>query len=100
MHGFLGFVELEASLVRHIQLANGNVAAEADDEPTFRVYGPVGQVGTDGTCSAEIDSQTGWHRLTIAATAAGGFARGTYTVRVAYEVSAAAKAQVYTFTVV
>lgn len=100
MHGFLGFVELEATLAVHIQLANGNVAATADAQPTFRIYGSDGTPVQTGTASTVVDSQTGLHKITQACTAANGFARGTYTIRVAYAVSSANKVQSYTFTVV
>lgn len=97
---FLGFVELEGTLAVHIQLANGNAPQTADAQPTFRIYGADGTPVQTGTASTVVDSQTGLHKLTIECTAANGFARGTYTVRVAYAVSSAAKVQAYTFTVV
>lgn len=100
MGTFLGFVALEATLNRHIQLANGNAPATADAAPTFRIYGPDSTPVQTGTCSTVVDSQTGWHLLSQAVTAALGFARGTYTIRVAYAVSSTAKVQSYTFTVV
>lgn len=98
--GFLGFVELEATLAVHIQLANGNAPVEADDEPTFGIYGESDTPVVEGTCSAEVDSQTGLHKLEQAVTSLAGFARGTYTIRLAYAVSSAAKVQHYSFTVV
>jgi len=97
---FLGFVELEGTLNAHIQLANGNAPQTADAQPTFRIYGADSTPVQTGTASAVVDSQTGLHKITQACTAANGFARGTYTIRVAYAVSAAAKVQSYTFTIV
>jgi hypothetical protein len=97
---FLGFVELESTLNRHIQLANGNSPMTADAQPTFRVYGADGTPVATGTASVEVDSQTGWHKISQACTAANGFARGTYTILVGYAVSTVAKAQAYSFTVV
>ena len=48
--GFLGFVALDGTLTRHLQLANGNAPATADSAPTFRIY------GTDGTPVAALRS--------------------------------------------
>lgn len=100
MNGFLGFVDLEATLTRHLQLANGNAPVTADAQPTYRIYGADVTPVATGTLSTVVDSQTGLHSLAQACTALAGFARGTYTVRVAYAVSAVAKVQAYTFTVV
>ena len=98
---FLGFFDLEATLKAHLQLKNGNAPATADAAPTFRIYaGASSTPVATGTCSAVVDSQTGLHLLTQAVTAANGFARGAYTVRIAYAVSTVAKAQEYSFQVV
>ncbi|MBA4019200.1 MAG: hypothetical protein C0483_18700 [Pirellula sp.] len=100
MHGYLGFVALDATLTRHLQLANGNTPVEADDPPTFRIYGDGDTPVASGTLSAEVDTQTGLHKLEQACTTLNAFARGTYSLRVAYAVSTVAKVQSYTFTVV
>lgn len=98
---FLGFFDLEATLKAHLQMKNGNAPVTPDAAPTFRIYvGTSSTVVANGTCSAEVDSQTGMHLMTQALTGAAGFARGAYTVRIAYDVSAAAKAQEYSFQVV
>jgi hypothetical protein len=97
---FLGFVALGATLARHLQLADGNAPATADAQPTFRIYGTDGTPVATGTCSAVVDSQTGLHKLEQQCTADAGFARGTYTIRLAYAVSTVAKVQSYTFTIV
>ncbi len=47
-----------------------------------------------------MDSQTGLYSLSKAITAANGFARGLYSVRIAYAISSSARAELYTFQVV
>lgn len=100
MHGYLGFVTLEATLTRHLQLANGNAPVTADAPPTYRIYGADGSPVANGTLSTVVDTQTGLHAVVQACTSLAGFARGTYTLRVSYAVSTVAKVQAYTFTVV
>lgn len=100
MHGYLGFVTLDETITRHLQLGNGNAPVTADAQPTYRVYGTDGTPVATGTLSTVVDSQTGLHAFVQACTSLAGFARGTYTLRVAYAVSMVAKVQAYTFTVV
>lgn len=98
---YLGLFTLEATLNAHIQLKDGNAPATADAQPTFRIYaGASSTPVATGTCSTVVDSQTGLHSLTQALTTAAGFARGSYSIRVAYDVSAVAKAQEYSFQIV
>lgn len=98
---FLGLFTLGDTMVSHIQLRDGNAPQTADAQPTFRIYsGASGTPVATGTCSTVVDSQTGWHSLTQALTSAAGFARGDYTIRVAYDVSSTAKVQDYSFQIV
>ena len=101
---FLGLWTLGTTLQAHIQLKNGNAPVTADSGTiTARIYkGSSETLVLAGTvASAVTDSLTGWHLLSAALTAANGFATGTtYTVRVAYQVSAANKVAEYSFTVV
>lgn len=98
---FLGLFTLESTLIAHIQLKDGNAPQTADAQPTFRIY--AGESSTPiatGACSTVVDAQTGLHNLTQALTAAAKFARGAYTIRVAYAVSTVEKVQEYSFQVV
>jgi hypothetical protein len=98
---FLGFVELEATMVRHIQTKNSSGTPTAPDSaPTYRIYGDSGTAIATGTLSGPVDSQTGLYSLSKAITAANGFGRGLYSVRIAYAISSAARAELYTFQVV
>ena len=98
---FLGFWQLGATLALHIQLASGNAPQTADAAPTFRIYsGASSTPVATGTCSGVVDGLTGWHLLSKALTVGNGFAVGVYSVRVQYAVSAAEKAQEFSFQVV
>ena len=98
---FLGLWTLGSTLAVHVQLAAGNAPVTADAAPTFRIY--VGSSNTPiatGTASGVVDSQTGFHLVTKALTVGNGFAVGTYTIRLAYAVSAVAAVQEYHFQIV
>lgn len=95
---FLGIITLGSTLVRSIQLKNGNAPVTADAQPTFRIYSGATLIAS-GTCSTVVDSQTGLHSLTQAATVGNGFSVGAFTVRVAYNVSSVAKVQDFSFQV-
>lgn len=97
---FLGYVELSNTMVRHILSKAGNTPGNADSAPTFRIYGSSSTPVTTGTCTGPVDSQTGWYSLSQAVTSGNGFSRGSYTIRVAYEISSTAYADTYSFTVV
>ena len=91
---FLGIITLGSTLIRCIQLKNGNAVVTADAQPTFRIYSGATLIAS-GTCSTVVDSQTGWHSLTQAFTVGNGFAVGVYTIRLAYAVSSVSKVQEY-----
>lgn len=95
---FLGIITLGSTLVRCIQLKNGNAPVTADAQPTFRIYSG-GTLIASGTCSTVVDSQQGWHSITQAVTVGNGFAVGVYSVRIAYNVSSVAKCAEYAFQV-
>jgi hypothetical protein len=99
---FLGFWQLGATLSPCIQLSTtGNVPSTADSAPTFRIYSANSDTPiSTGTASGEIDSQTGWHRISQALTIGNGYAIGVYTVRVRYVVSSIEYVQFYSFQVV
>jgi len=97
---FLGYIELESTLNRHILTKAGNTPGDTDSAPSYRVYSSVAAPVLTGTCTGPVDGQTGWYKLSIEATGANGFGRGTYTVRVSYAISSTPYADFYSFTVV
>ena len=100
---YLGIWTLASTLQAHIQLKNGNAPVTADSGTiTARIYKGSSEslVLAATVASAVTDSLTGWHLLTAALTTGNGFASGTtYTIRVAYQVSAVNKVAEYSFTV-
>lgn len=100
---FLGLWTLGATLAAHVQLKNGNSPVTADAGTiTGRIYAGDSetQVGTVTVTSTVTDSLTGWHKLSAALTSGNGFARGVYTLRLAYQVSAVNKCQEYSLQIV
>lgn len=100
---FLGIWTLGATLAAHVQLKNGNSPVTADSGTiTARIYAGDSetQVGTVAVTSTVTDALTGWHLLSAALTSGNGFARGIYTLRLAYQVSGANKVQEYSLQVV
>lgn len=96
---FLGIITLGSTLVRCIQLKNGNAPVTADSQPAFRIYSGASLIASGTLSASVIDSQTGLHSISQACTVGNGFSVGFYTVRIGYAVSSVNKTQEYSFQV-
>lgn len=100
---FLGLWTLGSTMTINLQAKNGNAPVTVDSgTSSCKVY-----LGTSSTAVATVtvtstvtDSQTGYHKHSVALTVANGLAAGIYTMRWAYQVSSVAKVQEYAIQVV
>lgn len=103
---FFGFFRLaEDTVTGVVSVVNDtNNPTAAEDDPTFRIYGPDGVLIDDGTCTPFDDTNlTGAYQFSFETTSPE-YARGTaYTVIVSYSVLIASVSSdrhvIYTFIV-
>jgi len=93
--GFLGFVELGATLRLALQCRNGSQVITAPAAaPAWSVYGTSDTPVITGTLGAsDADSKTGFRTGNLVCSSGNGFAAGQrYTIRLSYEISSTAYA--------
>lgn len=97
---FVGFADLNDNLADWLQIldANGQPVAP-DSAPTYKVYGPAGNelTAAAGVCS-QVGAVTGFYLASISLLGASGFEISErYTIRYAWAVSAASRAENHVF---
>lgn len=93
-------IELGSTPNIKLQMRDGNSPATPDSSPTFAIYGAGDTPVSTGSMVGPIDSKAGLYRLGQEFSEANGFARGSYTMLVMYQVSTVPKTQEYSIQVV